>query len=212
MKYLKKIAFIFVIMNISFNALADYQMSYRQCEKGQYISFSGEILFPTQEGKLKKILKSVNGKGDITMIVGMSLGGWAPSFEGFMKDLRNKCSRERGSACKITTVFTDTCGSACVRLPLLSDYAISLPNSQFLVHRRFLIHPNLKIKSAKSMSDSYIELGGNPQWFEKNGERVFGQTTDYGIYAFTKEEEVESSLIDFQASSIDELDLSCDET
>jgi hypothetical protein len=106
-------------------------------------------------------------------------------------------------------MICNRCASACVRLPLLSDHAISLPTSAFLVHRRFIIHPSIKIKTAKGMTDSYIEMGGDKQWFEENGLRIFGKKDDYGIYEFTRKEEIDSGLIDAHANSLDELALTC---
>jgi hypothetical protein len=171
-------------------------------EDFQLITFSGTILPTNSSNTLNKIIKKVSGEKDIVLRVGISAGGVRSRFKSVIKKIKKKCTNERGSECFITAVFVNYCGSSCTFLALWADYSIALPYSKFGFHRLWLISPNIPIESKKKNAEYYIKQGGNSSWFLENQEKIsINQTIGYH---FTKQEEIDSGLIDLQLNSYDE--------
>ena len=184
------------------SAHASSTVTYRELDDFQLIEFSGELLPLDSQQPLRQVLKQINGKKDLVLKVGESMGGAVYFFHQFIKDIKNQCTRLRGTECSLISVFTAPCGSACTILPLLSDYAIALPEATFGFHRARLAFPRIIIQTKKGLARYYAREGGNRSWFMSHA-KVLCQDQTHG-YWISKQDEIASGLIDEEMPSFEE--------
>lgn len=180
-------------------AFANYKVAYQEQEKFQLVEFSGDLLFALSRPQIDLVLSQIHGQKDMVLKVGLSHGGVVSRFEWFIQALKDRCYLEKGSACRLTTVFTARCASACTRFPLLSDHAVSLPSARFGFHRAWVLSSNLPIQSKAGLAESYIRQGGDRSWFEANSEKLSRSQDNF--YWMTKKEELLSGIIDQQVKT-----------
>ena len=187
------IALVFsLIFNLS--AQADYRVHYTPTEKFQLIEFSGHILPHLANPRLKAVLDQITGKKDIVLKVGSSGGGVVSKFNWFAKAIKDRCTRERGSPCRLTAVFTAFCASACTHLPFLADEAIALPGASFWFHRVWVINPKLSFQSRRGFLRSYVKQGADETWFSNHSESLTDDQVN--CHRVSQEEAVEAGFID----------------
>ena len=100
------------LLFVSTSAFASYEISYSEQPKFQLIEFSGEIMPQVGYAQLNSVIQQITGKKDIVLLVGESMGGYTHRFKKFFKQMRDRCSSQRGSKCKVTSVFLGQCGSS----------------------------------------------------------------------------------------------------
>jgi len=186
------------------NSDAKYKIEYSEKRHFQLVKFSGEFGPLSPLVALRKVAKKINGKKDILLLVGKSLGGVVWKFRYMIKILRQKCEISRGKRCVLTTIFTNKCGSACTFLPLYSDYSVSTPEAKFGYHTEWVINSRITIRSENEEARYYVNQGGG-QWFLTNS-YIFSENQRYGFY-ISKDEELESGLIDEHISSFREFSI-----
>ncbi|MBC7397405.1 MAG: hypothetical protein H7333_08175, partial [Bdellovibrionales bacterium] len=70
---------------------------------------------------------------------------------------------------------------------------------RFLFHRTWILSSKLTLQSKADLAQHYVRQGGSAEWFEANQEKL--SRNDNSFYKMTKQEELESGLIDRQMAS-----------
>jgi hypothetical protein len=197
---MKFIAFFILFLSLNANAMKlKYKLTYSKQQDFQLLEFSGEIPVLKNSKQLKSVLDQIDGSADILLKVGLSMGGHTAGFRAMMKKIRNKCDKSRGSKCKIVAVFTSHCGSSCTYLPLLADYAVSLPHVMYGFHKRWAIIPSFTIQSTEAYLNEYIELGANRDWFLSHEEELISKQVE--AYWINTQVAMDAGIIDEQIFS-----------
>jgi len=166
-----------------------------QTEHFQILAYKGRMSPQHGLNPLQSTLDAIQKNKPVLFWAIDSTGGFGNAYINFMDKLKEKSGY-------VSFYVTNVCASACASWAAMANTTNMVGGDWGLVlHKTWVLHSSISIKSPRQMAQKYGKLGANEEWFLQNL-HVLNKEDNEG-YFLNGNEAIESGLTD-NIISVDE--------